>query len=58
MLRQTDKMNQELAFFEESSDIPTAISVAYTYPTTILTVVLATLWSLVDLESKRLEPFF
>ena len=57
-LRQISSRNQGLLFFEDTSEITTTTFIAYNYVPTILAVLYVIAWSLVDLDIKRLEPYF
>ncbi|KAL2059944.1 hypothetical protein VTL71DRAFT_10099, partial [Oculimacula yallundae] len=47
-----------LAFAPSTDDIPTGVTFGYLYLPTILAVSYSLLWSWVDLDTKRLEPWF
>ena len=47
-----------ILFAENIDDLPTVYSFMYLYLPTLLAVMYSTLWSWVDLDVKRLEPFF
>ena len=57
-LRQISNRNNGLLFFNDTSEITTWDFIAYNYVPTILAVLYVTAWSLVDLDIKRLEPYF
>jgi len=47
-----------ILFAENIDDLPTVYSFMYLYLPTIFAVMYSTLWSWIDLDVKRLEPFF
>ena len=57
-LRQLSNRNQGLFFFEDTSEISTPLFFAYNYVPSIFAVLYVIAWSLVDLDTKRLEPYF
>ena len=57
-LRQISNQNKGLFFFENTSEITTALFIAYNYVPSTLAVLYVIAWSLVDLDIKRLEPYF
>ena len=58
LLRQITHHNQGVFFVEDTSQIPSALFFAYNYIPAISAVVYSTLWILIDLDVKRLEPYF
>ena len=58
ILRQLSSSNHGLAFFQDTTEISNALFVAYNYLPGIIAVIYAVLWSFVDLDVKRLEPYF
>lgn len=57
LLRRRSNRNNGLKFYTTSDDIPTSVFIAYTYAPAILATVFSILWSIVDLDAKRMEPF-
>ncbi|KAH7310374.1 hypothetical protein BKA65DRAFT_413820 [Rhexocercosporidium sp. MPI-PUGE-AT-0058] len=47
-----------LAFAQDVDNIPTGVTFGYLYFPTILAVLYSLIWSWVDLDTKRLEPWF
>ncbi len=47
-----------ILFAENIDDLPTVYSFMYLYLPTLFAVMYSTLWSWIDLDVKRLEPFF
>ena len=57
-LRQVTNRDSGLLFFEDTSELSTAVFFAYNYVPTILAVLYVIAWSLVELDTKRLEPYY
>ncbi|KAL4882710.1 hypothetical protein BJY04DRAFT_217201 [Aspergillus karnatakaensis] len=57
-LRQYSEKNGGLVFFPDTDDLTNFESFAYNYIPVIIALVLATLWSFVDFDVLRLEPYF
>ncbi|KAL8967272.1 MAG: hypothetical protein Q9183_002998 [Haloplaca sp. 2 TL-2023] len=53
-----DHTNGGLAFASPTESHSTAMTFSYSYLPTLIALTLGTLWSWVDLDSKRLEPYF
>ncbi|KAL4862143.1 hypothetical protein BDV12DRAFT_203324 [Aspergillus spectabilis] len=47
-----------LVFFQDTNDLTNLESFAYNYVPVIIALVLATLWSFIDFDVLRLEPYF
>lgn len=52
------RQNGGILFADNIDDLPTGYSFMYLYLPTLLAVMYSTLWSWIDLDVKRLEPFF
>ena len=57
LLRQKSSRDGGLAFYSTSDDIPASVFIAYNYAPTILATLFSILWSIVDLDAKRMEPY-
>ena len=57
-LRQLSARNEGLAFFQNPSGIGSVLSTTYNYVPVIFAVLYVLAWSLVDLDAKRVEPYF
>ena len=57
LLRQRSGRDGGLAFYPADDDIPTTVFIAYNYAPTILTTLFSILWSIVDFDVKRMEPY-
>ncbi|KAL3477310.1 hypothetical protein BJX99DRAFT_257564 [Aspergillus californicus] len=57
-LRQYSERNGGLVFFRDTDDVTNIESFAYNYVPVIIALVLATLWSFIDFDVLRLEPYF
>ncbi|KAL2870588.1 DUF3433 domain-containing protein [Aspergillus lucknowensis] len=57
-LRQYSERNGGLVFFQDTDDLTNSESFAYNYLPVIIALVLATLWSFIDFDVLRLEPYF
>ena len=57
ILRRISGRNNGLAFYSTTDEISTGMFVAYNYIPTILATVFSILWSIVDLDTKRMEPY-
>ena len=57
LLRERSNRNGGLAFYETSDDIPMSVFIAYNYVLTILGTLYSILWSIADLDAKRMEPY-
>ena len=57
ILRRRSGRDGGLAFYSTSNDVPTAVFIAYNYAPTILATLFSILWSIVDLDAKRMEPY-
>lgn len=57
-LRQYSKLNGGLVFFTSIDEITRAQRFAYTYVPTIVTALLIQVWSVVDFDVLRLEPYY
>lgn len=57
-LRQYSERTGGLRFFSDTDDLSHFESFAYNYVPVIIALVLATLWSFIDFDVLRLEPYF
>ncbi|KAL2816032.1 hypothetical protein BDW59DRAFT_153537 [Aspergillus cavernicola] len=57
-LRQYSDRNGGLVFFDDTDDVSNSESFAYNYVPVIIALILATLWSFIDFDVLRLEPYF
>ena len=57
LLRERSARSNGLAFYKSSDDISTRVFIAYNYIPTVLGTLFGILWSIVDLDAKRLEPY-
>ncbi|KAL2802043.1 hypothetical protein BJX63DRAFT_416023 [Aspergillus granulosus] len=57
-LRQYSDRNGGLVFFQDTDDVSNSQSFAYNYIPVIIALVLSILWSFIDFDVLRLEPYF
>ncbi|KAL2847614.1 hypothetical protein BJX68DRAFT_239409 [Aspergillus pseudodeflectus] len=57
-LRQYSDRNGGLVFFQDTDDVSNSQSFSYNYIPVIIALVLSTLWSFIDFDVLRLEPYF
>ncbi|KAI9375465.1 hypothetical protein BJX61DRAFT_493857 [Aspergillus egyptiacus] len=57
-LRQYSERNGGLVFFRDTDSVSNLQTFAYNYIPVIIALVLATLWSFIDFDVLRLEPYF
>ena len=46
-----------LAFYSNSDEIPISVFIAYNYVSTVLATLFSILWTIIDLDTKRIEPY-
>lgn len=52
------EMNNGLIFTRDLDQLPLGISFAYLYLPTLLAVLYSIFWAWIDLDTKRLEPYY
>ncbi|KAL3460867.1 hypothetical protein BJX64DRAFT_289808 [Aspergillus heterothallicus] len=57
-LRQYSDRNGGLVFLQDTDDVSNSQSFAYNYIPVIVALILSTLWSFIDFDVLRLEPYF
>ncbi|KAL2829326.1 hypothetical protein BJY01DRAFT_227996 [Aspergillus pseudoustus] len=57
-LRQYSDRNGGLVFLQDTDDVSNSQSFAYNYIPVVIALVLSTLWSFIDFDVLRLEPYF
>ncbi|KAL4891825.1 hypothetical protein BDV59DRAFT_59153 [Aspergillus ambiguus] len=57
-LRRYTEENDGLVFFQDTESVSGSVSFAYNYVPIIVALVLVTLWSFIDFDVLRLEPYF